>query len=243
MNNVLRLLTSLGFALTLATAGVVATTGQSGSGAGARQIPAGALNDPTASDLSRTAAQAADRRLTQSQSALSGLGDRLGTVGTVYKIAIGLFPLLHPADSGCNALTSPPGMPHVPSRCAGIDGCRACYTQAYERLDRTRVNFEKLRCIYTATTQYGKDAISFGDDVSSIHGVQGLAWQGEKKKIQQSLDELDRSYDAKVGEFLGYLGQDLNAIGQCEAQYLGEADWYSRYGFMFYTFMAQRYKR
>jgi hypothetical protein len=35
----------------------------------------------------------------------------------------------------------------------------------------------------------------------------------------------------------------LDALGKCEEKYFNEPDWYDRYGFMYYTFMADRYKR
>ena len=153
------------------------------------------------------------------------------------------WQILHSSDGGCVPDVSPASLPQVPSMCAGSAECRACYTQAYDQLNRIRFTFEKLRCVYNNTKDIGTRATSFGDTVSPIHGVSGLAWQVERRKIEQAMNQLNQSYDAKYTELLGKLGEDMQSINACETQYFGNPDWYSRYGFMFYTFMSERYKR
>lgn len=74
--------------------------------------------------------------------------------------------------------------------------------------DPTRGNLEKLRCIYRWNKEYSERATSFGDNVSSVHGISGLAWQQERRKIERAVDELGVSYDAKYRELLRYVRAD-----------------------------------
>jgi hypothetical protein len=158
-------------------------------------------------------------------------------------IALQAWRILHPSDHTCLSSTSPSTMPIVPSMCAGSDGCAACYSEAYSRLDRSRGNLEKLRCIYNWNKEYSVRAMSFGDNVSSIHGISGLAWQQERRKIERAVDQLGVSYDQKYRELLGYVREDLGQISACEARFFGNPDWGTRYGFMFYGFLEDRYRR
>ena len=61
------------------------------------------------------------------------------------------------------------------------EGCD-CLEKAYKDLNEQRFKFEKLRIIYNDTKKVVDWSISFGDDVSGIHAVSGLAWQKESKK-------------------------------------------------------------
>ncbi len=153
------------------------------------------------------------------------------------------WDLLHPSDNTCVSNTAPSAMPRVPSMCAGADGCSACYASAYTRLNRTRTNLERLRCIYRSNEDYVERAKSFGDDVSSVHGLHGLAWQQERRKIEKAFDDLGKTYDAKYTQLLGSVREDLVSIGACEARHFNNPDWMTRYGFMFYTFVEDRYRR
>lgn len=165
-----------------------------------------------------------------------------GAIGAAARLLHG-YAILTASDGGCVPDTSPAGMQAVPSMCAGSAECRACYAQAYDRLNKLRFTFEKLRCVYATTKDIGKKGMSFGDTVSPIHGVSGLAWQVERTKIEAALKTLNQSYDTKYAELLGKLGQSMQEINTCEARYFGNPDWYARYGFMYQTFMTDRYKR
>ncbi len=76
-----------------------------------------------------------------------------------------------------------------------------------------------------------------------MHAVSGLAWQYSKKGIEESLTKLGRTYDEKYRGLMQNLQATLRKISDCEAQFFDEQDWYDRYGFIYYTFMADRYKR
>ena len=158
-------------------------------------------------------------------------------------IALRAWQILHPSDHTCLSNTSPAAMPIVPSMCAGSPECASCYSEAYGRLDRTRGNLEKLRCIYRWNQEYVERAKSFGDNVSSVHGISGLAWQQERRKIERAFDQLGVTYDGKYRELLGYVRADLGSISACEARFFDNPDWAVRYGFMFYGFLEDRYRR
>ncbi len=137
----------------------------------------------------------------------------------------------------------PPGSPEVPSSCEGNDECGDCYRQALASLNRVRVDLERLRAIYANTKGFAGKAMAFGDSASGIHAVTGLAWQQEKRKIEKELVDFQHTYDAKYLELIPRVEDALKQIGRCEEQHFHNPDWYNRFGFIYYTFMADRYKR
>ncbi len=153
------------------------------------------------------------------------------------------FEPLTQEDKGYDPNYSPAGSPQVPSKCAGSDVCGSCFQSAYDELNAVRYRFEKLRRVYQSTKAFTNAGLSFGDNTASIHGIAGLAWQTERRKIEQSLRNLDASYDQKYNELVGVLQTAVQHVGQCEAQHFGEADWYNRYGFIYFNFMSDRYRR
>ncbi len=153
------------------------------------------------------------------------------------------FPPLAPDDSRFDPDYFPPGMPEVPISCAPDSECQQCYDRAQRDLNFIRVQFEKMRALYDATTTMAKNAIAFGDDVSSIHGMMGLAWQTQRRGIQKSVDHLGQTYDGKYREFLAILERSLKSIDACEWKHFDTVDWYNRFGFIYYQFMEARYNR
>ena len=85
-------------------------------------------------------------------------------------------------------------------------------------------------------------AVSFGDNVSGVHGVSGLAWQNQKFKILKSVEELKKSYDKKYQELLVEMQKALMELNDCEAEH-GIPDWYDRFGYMYYDFTKNQYQR
>lgn len=146
-------------------------------------------------------------------------------------------------DTSCIDVSAA-GAPPVPSACSeSQDTCGKCYRDAYAELGTARLKLEKLRCVYQATKKYADKAIAFGDTTSGVHALVGLEWQEQKKRILASVDDLNKSYDNKLGEFLPMLKSSLEHVGQCEQQYMNQPDWYTRFGFIYFTFMNDRYKR
>lgn len=208
------------------------------------------LGRRNAEDRSRASA-AADAQTTRavrdsierSRAAFRGAVNAVNRAAQAGNIARQAWDILHPSDGTCLSNTAPASMPVVPSMCAGSPECASCYQQAYGRINRTRGNFERLRCIYQWNKEYAERAKSFGDNVSSVHGISGLAWQQERRKIERAMDQLGETYDAKYRELLGYVREDLGRVSACEAQFFDNPDWATRYGFMFYSFLEDRYRR
>ncbi len=146
---------------------------------------------------------------------------------------------LSDSDKEASPDYDPPGAPQVPSDCP--DGGEPCFAAAYEKLNRCRANLERLRAIRLETEAFHKASVSFGDDVSAIHGVAGLAWQAERRKIDASFKVFKGKYEEKYRELMEKLQETLIAVSECEKTVYNEADWFNRYGFMYYQFMEARY--
>lgn len=149
----------------------------------------------------------------------------------------------------CMNTAIPGGMPSVPTYCyeadmdeSGEGPCAKCFEQARAGFNEVRYKFIKLAIIYRCTKSFADKSMAFGDDVSSVHGVSGLAWQAEKRRIEESVERLKKSYDDKYIELLQRLQESMIDIAECEEQF-GERDWYDRFGFMFYEFMKEKYRR
>jgi hypothetical protein len=140
---------------------------------------------------------------------------------------------------------SPPGQPTIPVHCEveGGAACQQCYQSAYRRLNFVRFYLEKLRGIYGATDKYTKNAIAFGDSMAGINGGFGLAWPPERHGIQQAFEKMGKTYDEKYEGYMRELLKGLREVDACEKQYFGQDDWYNRYGFIYYTYMQDRYRR
>jgi len=161
---------------------------------------------------------------------------------------LGAYGPLTDGDKALDPNFRPPGSPAVPASCTAPDGksgegCNDCYAKAYGKLTAVRLAFEKLRRVNATTQAFAAKSIAFGDAVSGVHGVAGIGWQPERTKIENSVKEFNKAYDAKYNELAGLLQIALKDIGQCEAKHFKVNDWYDRYGFMYYTFMADRYRQ
>lgn len=122
------------------------------------------------------------------------------------------------------------------------EGC-ICLENAYAELNERRINLEKLRIIFTHSMTKINAGIAFGDNVSGVHGVSGLAWQSQKMIIlTESIPTLNRAYDSKYMEMMESLEINLREIERCEA-ILGYENWYNHSGFIYFSFMADKYKR
>ena len=153
------------------------------------------------------------------------------------------FDKLSQQDGPWDPDYTPPGSPEVPTSCPPKGECGPCYEKAYGDLTAVRIRFEKLRVLYGTTNAWVTKALSFGDGASGVSGYAALAWQTERRKIEQSVKSLEGSYDAKYVELIGMIKEALDEIGGCEAQFHNNPDWYNRFGYMFHTFMADRYRR
>ncbi|MCG8371604.1 MAG: hypothetical protein MJA32_13975 [Proteobacteria bacterium] len=144
--------------------------------------------------------------------------------------------------SNCAAMSNPAGAPRIPSFCAGDPRCQGCYTVARTDFNEVRGVFEQLRIIYSCNKKAIDAAIKFGDSASGVHGVTGLAWQTIKLDIEESVKGLKKAYDDKYLELTQKLHDSMIEIARCEAKW-GEPDWYDRFGYVYFEFMADKYKR
>lgn len=205
-------------------------------------------------DMSEGASDAAEE--------LGGRIDELGQLGEMAESYAGLFERLGQVAEGLENLNSmldayntlsnsdaqyqpdldERGLPDIPSVCVNNPACQQCFGTAHERFIEDRLLLEELRIIYSSTKDFADAAMSFGDNVSGIHGVSGLAWQTERRKIEKSLTAMDEAYDAKFTELLDTTHESLMRISSCEDQF-GLPDWYNRFGFIYFEFLRDKYKR
>jgi hypothetical protein len=138
---------------------------------------------------------------------------------------------------------SPEGSPQIPSACADSAECNACYEKAVKDVNFNRFYLDKMRSIANSTIKFAEKSIAFGDNASGYHGITGLAWQSEgRPQIEQAVTELRKTYDRKYKVYIGNLETALKQLGQCEAEHFDEPDWYGRFGYIYYSFMADRYR-
>lgn len=172
--------------------------------------------------------------------------DRLDEVGDIirdddrYRVVRDLYDS-YTGLGDCINSTPPPGMPRIPSFC-DTDECGTCFTNARRKFNQNRYTFERLKTIYSCTKTFTDRAIAFGDNVSGVHGVSGLAWQSEKRKIEKSVKDLQKAYDDKYVELLQSQREALMMLNECEGEH-GIPDWYDRFGYMYYEFTAMNYRR
>jgi len=172
----------------------------------------------------------------------SDIQKKLGKGIATYTIAKEYFESTETLGN-CLSNGTPPGQPRIPSFCVEDDGeCASCFSAARGKFNKTRYRFERLQNIYDCYMHYFDTAIKFGDDVSSYHGVAGLAWQTKKFELLKELKKLDVAYDQKRVELLNELQDSLIELDRCEQEH-GLPDWYDRFGSIFLDFMENAYHR
>jgi hypothetical protein len=222
--------------------------------AGARPLGSLAGMHDAVSNMGEREAENAATRREINESGRRAVDEGLGHLGTamdLYESSRGfteadaeLAGVLNPDDNAFDPDFDPDGAPGLPGHCAteGGEDC-GCYDRAYRQLNFVRFYLERLRAIYGATDNYTRSAIAFGDSMSGLHGGVGLAWPPERKGIQDAFAKLGRTYDEKYDAYMRGLREALEAVSACEQQHYGVTDWYNRYGFVYYSFMRDRYKR
>lgn len=194
-----------------------------------------ALNDPLDDTQQRIAEDRAVRDRVDGN--LATLEKRMQVIMALKSLAEEWHPL-----TPCSTVANPPGAPRIPTFCEGNEDCMACYQAARKDFNETRGTFEQLRVIYQCAMDDINSALAFGDTASGVHGVVGLTWKAERTKIEASVKNLRGAYDSKYNELGRQLQRSMIDIGVCEAKY-GEPDWYDRFGFMYYEFLTDKYRR
>ncbi len=166
--------------------------------------------------------------------------DGLDEVIKMGKAAVD-FAKSHKGLSDCINSTPLPGAPRIPSFCT-TEHCSSCFGSAREKFNYTRYQFEKLSAIYKCTIEYSKKAIALGDNTSGIHAVSGMAWQIQRTAITKSVDDLKKAYDNRYDILLNELQDSMQKLSNCEAEH-GLEDWFDRFGYIYYEFIKDKYKR
>lgn len=144
-----------------------------------------------------------------------------------------------------------PGEPRIPSFCDILltntdwdtdKSCAGCFKEARRNFNETRYLFTQLATIYRCNKDFSEAAIAFGDNVSGYHGVSGMAWQTQKRNIEKSVIDLQKAYDNKYNELVKSLHNNMIELSKCEARY-GVDDWYDRFGYIYFEFIRDKYKR
>jgi hypothetical protein len=144
-----------------------------------------------------------------------------------------------------------PDDPRIPSFCAtsstetGIfdsSNCAGCFANSRRDFNETRYKLEKLAGIYKCAKTYSNAAIALGDNTSGIHAVTGIVWQQERAKIMKDVQKMESEYDKTYSFLMQALRDNMRELNLCEEQY-GVEDWFDRFGFMYFEFMQEKYRR
>ncbi|MBA3454275.1 MAG: hypothetical protein H0T42_14375 [Deltaproteobacteria bacterium] len=190
------------------------------------------------------------QRLSERMGALQGALDDAGAAaGAASGVISGvgaltdLFQALSDLDGELDGRTGNDGAgPSVPSSCADNGACNECFTRAYGEVNFVRNTLERLRTISKRTIAFIQRAEGFGDSVSGVHGVSGLAWQYSKAGIEQERANFNRSTREKYNALIQSMQRNLQAVSECERQHFNNPDWYNRYGFMYFNFVKEAYQ-
>ena len=181
--------------------------------------------------------------LTNMGEELSGAMESLNQYLQIAQSAHELYDAARALDNNeCQPDFSTSAQAMMPTHCEPGSGCYTCYESAVNELAFVRRTLGRLWCIYSNTKNFNERAIAFGDNTSGVHAVNGLAWQYAKAEIVQAYDHFKQTYDAKYTGLMTTLNKALNDISHCEDQY-GQPDWYQRFGFIYFEFMKEKYKR
>jgi hypothetical protein len=171
-----------------------------------------------------------------------GLG-RLNSLLNTMNSAHDLYSATLALDNNeCTPDLNVEGNAMMPTRCRPGDPCTECYTHAYNELKFIRRQLARLHCIYSNTRNFNEKAIAFGDNVSGVHAINGLAWQSAKAEIVGAYESFKHTYDNKYAGMMQSLHNALMSIDGCEKQY-GDEGWYARAGFIYFELMKEKYKR
>ena len=134
-------------------------------------------------------------------------------------------------------------MPRVPAACAVDPRCSACFAPAYGNLSVVRGKLENNRIVLANYTRRMNAIDDAGRGLGSMHGGLGIVYMQNKVEWDQQRRHIAGIYDERYTALLTDLQAALRGIEACEQAYGNTPGWYDRFGFMYYEFMAARYKR
>lgn len=135
------------------------------------------------------------------------------------------------------------GGPQVPTSCSESEDCYECYAPAVRSLNTNRVTLGKAWALARSTIVFAEQAVALGDSFAGLHPSAGITWNfGSKRDVNKSLDELRATYARRYRDFITALERNLRELGECEARFYGQDDWYDRFGYLFLAFMEAKYE-
>ena len=150
---------------------------------------------------------------------------------------------LSPKDLAYEPQLAPPGMPKVPLACAVDPECRSCYAPAYEELSAVRGKLENNRIVLANFTRRMDAIDAAASGLGGMHYGLGIVALKHRAEWNAQRNQIGGQYDQRYGALLGELQAALRKIEACEAKTYGTPAWYERFGYMYYEFMAARYRR
>ncbi len=170
---------------------------------------------------------------------LGRLNSMLGTMHSAHELYSATLAL---DNNECTPDLNVEGNAMMPTRCRPGDPCTECYEHAYNELKFIRRQLARLHCIYSNTRNFNEKAIAFGDNVSGVHAINGLAWQTAKADIVGAYESFKHTYDNKYTGMMESLHKALMDIDGCEKRF-GDEGWYARAGFIYFEMMKDKYRR
>lgn len=123
------------------------------------------------------------------------------------------------------------------------DACKACFTPAYAQLNAVRKKLENNRIVLANYTRVMNAIDDAGRGLGGMHGGLGIVYMQRKVEWDQQRQQIAGIYDQRYVALLAELQAALRKIEACEGSVNALESWYDRFGFMYYEFMAARYRR
>lgn len=178
-------------------------------------------------------------------SATEALGNAMTAANTVVD-ALALkdsYDALDTSDVQYDPAELERGGPQVPSSCNESDECHACYAPAIRSINGNRLTLGKAWALARSTIVFTEQAVAFGDSIAGLHPSAGVGWNfGVKQDVNKSLATMRATYDRRYREFIAALERGLRELGDCEARFYDQRDWYDRFGFMYLSFLEAKYE-
>lgn len=133
--------------------------------------------------------------------------------------------------------------PTVPTSCAS-GPCAECYEPVILRIDRLRYLLIMARNRASATTALWRAGDQLANAVSGAHSAVGIyVHETRGEMLDAPIARLRTVYEEKAGQMLANLERALRDLGTCEARHFGMTDWYERFGYMYMTYMRDKYEK
>jgi hypothetical protein len=172
----------------------------------------------------------------------------VGDSAALLKFTLGLleeFGYIDPREAAIQKNMNPPGMPLLPSRCAKDPECGPCFKKANKDLMEARSLLETQYVIYKQTELATGRIIELGDAAAGMSSIAKFVWDQEKHgtTVTAAQEKFYGQYDSNLEKLLRNVNDALIAQAGCERNAFGDQDWYNRYGWLYYSFLRDRYTR